>query len=38
MLDAPPPRITDFGHGHRYETDVIMTEIREEWVVMTPAL
>jgi len=38
MLDAPPPRITDFGHGNRDETDVIMTKIREKWVVTTPAM
>jgi len=28
MLDAPPPRITDFRRWNRGETDVIMTEIR----------
>jgi hypothetical protein len=31
MLDARPPRITDFGHGNWDETDVIMAKIREKW-------
>jgi len=30
MLDARPPRITDFRHRNRDETDVIMAKIREE--------
>jgi len=30
MLDGRRARITDFGHRNRDETDVIMTQIREE--------
>src|SRR6185437_6173982 len=28
--DARPPPVTEFGHGNRGETDVIMTEIRDK--------
>jgi hypothetical protein len=30
VLDARPPRITDFRHRNRDETGVIMAKIREE--------
>lgn len=30
MLDACPPRITDFRHGNRDEMDMIMAKIREK--------
>jgi len=38
MLDARPPRITDFRHGNWDETDVIMAKSRDMWVVTTPAV